>query len=138
MAPVVSTDRAKTNPAQRKSHLFGHPHDTPNFNPLKYGEIWLNTLSGGPSFQFIFTQTYPFSPMGLDSIKCRRLPVKKLSVFLYFHLFFTRAPQQSQNTFRLSQACHSSPMVEKKTLNAQRGARTHDPEIKSLMLYRLS
>ena len=26
----------------------------------------------------------------------------------------------------------------KKICNAQRGARTHDPEIKSLMLYRLS
>ncbi len=27
---------------------------------------------------------------------------------------------------------------KKKELDAQRGARTHDPEIKSLMLYRLS
>ena len=29
-------------------------------------------------------------------------------------------------------------IIEKKNLSAQRGARTHDPEIKSLMLYRLS
>ena len=28
--------------------------------------------------------------------------------------------------------------TNKKICNAQRGARTHDPEIKSLMLYRLS
>ena len=28
--------------------------------------------------------------------------------------------------------------LEKKNIIAQRGARTHDPEIKSLMLYRLS
>ena len=27
---------------------------------------------------------------------------------------------------------------KKKVISAQRGARTHDPEIKSLMLYRLS
>ena len=30
------------------------------------------------------------------------------------------------------------PLPKKQKLCAQRGARTHDPEIKSLMLYRLS
>ena len=33
---------------------------------------------------------------------------------------------------------NTSILPTRKRLNAQRGARTHDPEIKSLMLYRLS
>ena len=34
--------------------------------------------------------------------------------------------------------CHVHSLNIKRILFAQRGARTHDPEIKSLMLYRLS
>ena len=46
--------------------------------------------------------------------------------FLSFFFFFLTQAQISKNQFFL------------KEKNAQRGARTHDPEIKSLMLYRLS
>ena len=38
----------------------------------------------------------------------------------------------------MEQASFKPNKKEKKKTCAQRGARTHDPEIKSLMLYRLS
>ena len=49
-------------------------------------------------------------------------------VYIFLSLYLSLLGQQ--------QICES--FTEQKMCSAQRGARTHDPEIKSLMLYRLS
>ena len=64
------------------------------------------------------------------------------------HIFkvlrFTLLPHNTDVMFTIRDNCHGDTILGttrfyNQTQNiAQRGARTHDPEIKSLMLYRLS